>query len=62
MQNLFFYNPDFLLDYPRYCFEHLPDEIDRLKQQGRSGVEAIIAANQYRYRVISESDNGIKQL
>lgn len=38
-------------DYSKYCHEYLPDEVERLRKKGRTGVEAHIAANSYEKRI-----------
>ena len=38
-------------DYPRYCFENLPEEYERLRKEGGTGVEAFIFAKEYENRL-----------
>ena len=37
-------------DYPQYCNENLPREIKRLRAEGRTGVEALIARDSFQKR------------
>ena len=40
-------NTDLKNDYPKFCHEHLFDEVKRLRKIGRTGVEAHISADSY---------------
>ena len=38
-------------DYPKYCFENLPQEYQRLRKKGGTGTEAFIFAKNYENRL-----------
>lgn len=42
-------------DYEQYCHEYLSDEWKRLRDNGRTGVEALIAADNYQKRLLLKS-------
>ena len=39
-------------DYEKYCNEKLPDEFLRLRENGRTGIEAFISRDNYQKRML----------
>lgn len=43
-------NRQYEMDYEKYCFEYLPNAFNHLRGKSRTGVEAFIAADNYKKR------------
>lgn len=48
-------------DYPKYCFENLLDEVERLRKKGRTGVETRIVAKDFENRLKTSMKKIIKR-